>query len=221
MADEVWTRVRYGGAFWRAHHEAWKRSDLNQWQSCEAQVIPLEAFGNWWARFKAEPQAPERKLLYRQRALSHTLSHSLSHPLSHVAYPSSRLEAPVVPPPRAGHRRRFSQADKRRILDEAATALGAGLLRSLWTVTLPIIWPSIVSIGVFFFVRSMVTLSAVSFLFTPATQLAAVSVLELDESGNPNQAAAFSACIMPVVCLALGAVQLLLRHVGGKCSVLR
>lgn len=124
MADEVRTRARYGEAFWRVHHEAWKRSELNQRQYCEAQGIPLKAFGNWRARFKAEPQAPERKLLYRRRGLSHTLSHSLSHPLSHtpshVTYPSSGLERPVVLPPREGHRRRFGEADKRRILDEAA-----------------------------------------------------------------------------------------------------
>ena len=68
---------RQGEAFWRAHHEAWKRSDLNQRQYCEAQGIPLKAFGNWRAKFKAEPQPPERKLLYRRRGLSHTLSHSL------------------------------------------------------------------------------------------------------------------------------------------------
>jgi hypothetical protein len=29
MADDP-RRVRYGEAFWRAHHEAWQRSDLNQ-----------------------------------------------------------------------------------------------------------------------------------------------------------------------------------------------
>jgi iron(III) transport system permease protein len=56
---------------------------------------------------------------------------------------------------------------------------------------------------VFFFVRSMVTLSAVIFLVTPATQVAAVSVLLLDDSGNQNQAAAFSVCIMLVVAIAL------------------
>ena len=106
MADEHRPRQRYGEAFWRAHHEAWKRSDLNQREYCEAQGIPLKAFGNWRAKFKAEPQPPERKLLYRRGGLSHTLSHSLSHPLSHVTYPSS--EGPVVPPPREGHRRRFS-----------------------------------------------------------------------------------------------------------------
>ena len=77
------SRERYGEAFWRAHHEAWKRSDLNQREYCEAQGIPLKAFGNWRAKFKAEPQPPERKLLYRRGGLSHPLSHSLSHSLSH------------------------------------------------------------------------------------------------------------------------------------------
>jgi len=65
----AWTRQ--SEAFWRAHHEAWKRSDLNQREYCEAQSIPLKAFGNWRAKFKAEPQPPERKLLYRRRGLSH------------------------------------------------------------------------------------------------------------------------------------------------------
>lgn len=122
MAGENRSRQRYGEAFWRAHHEAWKRSDLNQRAYCEAQGIPLKAFGNWRASFKAEPQPPERKLLYRRGSLSHTLSHSLSHPLSHslshVTYPSS--PGLLVPPARDGHRRRFSEADRRRILEEAA-----------------------------------------------------------------------------------------------------
>ena len=123
MADDHQRRQRYGEAFWRAHHEAWKRSDLNQREFCKAQGIPLKAFGNWRAKFMAEPQPPVRKLLYR-RGLSHTLSHSLSHPLSHTlshgTYPSSVLPAAIVPPAREGHRRRFSDADKRRILEEAA-----------------------------------------------------------------------------------------------------
>ena len=28
MADEILSRARYGEAFWRAHHEAWRRSDV-------------------------------------------------------------------------------------------------------------------------------------------------------------------------------------------------
>jgi hypothetical protein len=124
-----WTRQ--SGAFWWAHHEAWKRSDLNQRQYCEAEGLPLKAFGNWRAKFKAEPQSSERKLLYRRRGLSHSLSHSLSDTLgpslSHVTYPSSRPEGPIVPRPREGHRRRFGEADKRRILEEAARP-GASVL---------------------------------------------------------------------------------------------
>jgi DNA-binding NtrC family response regulator len=107
------------------HHEAWKRSDVNQREYCETQGISLKAFGNWRAKFKAEPQPPQRKLLYRRRgashSLSHTLSHTGSHSLSHGTYPSSApAQGPVVPPTRAGHRRRFSEADRRHILAEAA-----------------------------------------------------------------------------------------------------
>src|SRR5438552_18744649 len=101
-------------------HEAWKRSELNQREYCEAERISLKAFGNWRAKFKAEPQPPQRKLLYRRGGSSHTLSHSSSHTLSHVPYPFSWPERPVVLPPREGHRRRFSEAEKRRILQEAA-----------------------------------------------------------------------------------------------------
>lgn len=74
--DESGPRVRYGEAFWRAHHEAWQRSDLNQREYCEAQGIPLKAFGNWRAKFKAEPKPSVRKLLYRRE------SQSKSHPKS-------------------------------------------------------------------------------------------------------------------------------------------
>ncbi len=121
MVDYPAPRARYGEAFWRTHHEAWKRSDLNQREYCEAQGIPLKAFGNWRAKFKTEPQPPVRKLLYRRSGVSHSLSHTLSHTLSHGTYPSSvPAQGPIVPPARAGHRRRFSEADRRHILAEAA-----------------------------------------------------------------------------------------------------
>jgi hypothetical protein len=92
---------------------------LNQRQYCEAEGIPLKALGNWRAQFKAEPQPPERKLLYRRRPLSPPLSPPISPLLSPVTYPSSQLAGPIVPRPREGHRRRFSDADKQLILQEA------------------------------------------------------------------------------------------------------
>jgi Transposase len=120
MADENRLWARQGEAFWRAHHEAWTRSDLNQRQYCEAERIPLKAFGNWRSQFKAEPQPPARKLLYRRRPLSPPVSPPANPPLSPVTYPSSRSERPIVPRPREGHRRRFTEADRQWILEEVA-----------------------------------------------------------------------------------------------------
>jgi transposase-like protein len=115
---------RQGDAFWRAHHEAWKRSDLNQRQYCEAHGLPQKAFENWRQKFRAEPQPSERKLLYRRRPLSPPLSPPVSPSLSPGTYPSSRLAGPIVSRPREGHRRRFSDGDKQWIIQEAAQ-LGA------------------------------------------------------------------------------------------------
>jgi iron(III) transport system permease protein len=108
------------------------------------------------------------------------------------------------------------------VFDEASATLGAGFLRTMRSITLPIIWPSVVSVGVFYFVRSMVTLSAVIFLITPTTQLAAVSVLLLDDAGNQNQAAAFSVCIMAVVAAVLIVFHAGLRlFAGSKVALMR
>ena len=104
MSKDRDRRARYGEAFWQAHHEAWKRSDLNQREHCVAQSLSLKAFGNWRAKFKAEPEAPARKLLWRRGGVSHTLGHTLSHTLGHVTYPSSgEADVPVVLPARDGH----------------------------------------------------------------------------------------------------------------------
>ena len=93
MSDWITSRERYGEAFWRAHHEAWQQSVLNQREYCEAHGLPLKAFGNWRAKFKAEPQPPVRKL-YRRGGLSHRLSHTLSHSLSHMT--NDPLSRPIV-----------------------------------------------------------------------------------------------------------------------------
>jgi hypothetical protein len=62
MANESRPRIRYGEVFWRAHHEAWKQSSLNQREYCEAHGIPLKAFGNWRAKFQAVTLADPLKL---------------------------------------------------------------------------------------------------------------------------------------------------------------
>ena len=120
MAEQQRAWKRQGEAFWRAHHEAWKRSDLNQRQYCEAHDLPQKGFENWRQKFRAEPEPARRKLLYRRRGLSPPFSPPVSPLLSPGSYPSSHAEQPIVPRPREGHRRRFSDADKTWILGEAA-----------------------------------------------------------------------------------------------------
>jgi hypothetical protein len=74
-----------------------------------------KAFGNWRAKFKAEPQPLARKVLYRRGGLSHALSHGSKSWASHDLPGAS----PIVPPAHEGRRRRFSEADKWQILLEA------------------------------------------------------------------------------------------------------
>jgi len=93
----------------------------------------------------------------------------------------------------------LKQIDAR--LYEASAILGAGGLRTERQVTLPLIRPAMVSIGTFYFMHAMVTISALIFLVSPGVTPAAVSVLLLNDAGNWPQAAAFATAIM--ACIAL------------------
>ncbi|NIZ08734.1 ABC transporter permease subunit [Pseudooceanicola sp. HF7] len=95
-------------------------------------------------------------------------------------------------------------------LEEAAGSLGAGLGRTARDVVAPFIAPMLVSVFFFLFMRSMVTLSAVVFLTTPQLSVAAVTIMRLDDAGLTSQAAAFSTCVMAVVCGAVLAMKMIL-----------
>jgi len=103
-----------------------------------------------------------------------------------------------------------------RTFDEASAMLGGSFLRTMTRISMPLIAPSLLSLGLFYFMRAMVTLSAVIFLVSPGNSVAAVSVLLLDDSGKATQAAAFSVIIMAVVLAALGSFNLLLRGLRGN-----
>jgi transposase-like protein len=100
-------------AFWRRHLEGWRRSDLNQREYCELQGLPLKRFGNWRAALKHEEPASAGKLLYRRGgALSH-----MTNPMTKEAVPA---RSGPIPSARSSSRKRrnFSDADKRRIVEE-------------------------------------------------------------------------------------------------------
>jgi iron(III) transport system permease protein len=95
-------------------------------------------------------------------------------------------------------------------LEEASGSLGAGLAHTAVKVIAPFVSPMLISVFFFLFMRSMVTLSAVVFLTTPQLDVAAVTIMRLDDAGLTSQAAAFSTCVMVVVCIALGIMKLIL-----------
>jgi transposase-like protein len=100
-------------AFWRTHHEAWQRSNLNQREYCEAHGLVLKRFENWRSKFKDEPEVPQ-KLLYRRGGRP-------SHMTGHMPVPMTK-QAPgsmTVLAAGAAGRRRFSQEDRRRIVEES------------------------------------------------------------------------------------------------------
>ena len=88
----------------------------------------------------------------------------------------------------------LKQVDSR--LQEASHTLGGGALHTARHVTLPLIRPAMASIGMFYFMHSMVTISALIFLVSPEATPAAVSILLLNDAGNWPQAAAFATIIM-------------------------
>ncbi len=103
------------GSFWRAHLDGWRRSDLNQREYCEVHGLPLKRFGNWRAKFRHEDPAPTGKLLYRRRGKP-------NHMTDHMTKETGPAVAPYIPSARSmqpGERRRFSEADKKRMVEEA------------------------------------------------------------------------------------------------------
>ncbi|THU01104.1 ABC transporter permease subunit [Lampropedia puyangensis] len=84
-------------------------------------------------------------------------------------------------------------------LEDSVASLGGGVVHALRDVYIPWLRVTLASVAVFLFMMSMVTLSAIIFLVTPANMLAAVTVMRLDEAGFTTQAAAYSSCIMGIV----------------------
>jgi len=95
-----------------------------------------------------------------------------------------------------------------KALDSEFEAVSASLkvpfYKTFFRVTVPVCLPAILDIGRYLFVNAMVTISAVVFLYSPSTQLAAVAILNMDEAGEIGAAAAMATLIVAsstVVCI--------------------
>lgn len=86
-----------------------------------------------------------------------------------------------------------------KALDAEFEAVSASLKVPFWVtfrrVTLPICTPALIDIARYFFVNAMTTISAVVFLYSPQTKVAAIAILNLDEAGEMGAAAAMAVLI--------------------------
>ncbi len=78
------------------------------------------------------------------------------------------------------------------------------LWRTLWRVHLPVALPTVLQVGGYFFVNAMTTVSAVVFLYSPQTTLAAIAVLNMDDAGDVAPAAAMASLIMLAAAIGRG-----------------
>jgi iron(III) transport system permease protein len=79
--------------------------------------------------------------------------------------------------------------------ESVSASLKVPFWKTFWRVTLPICTPALIDISRYFFINAMTTISAVVFLYSPDTRLASVTILNLDEAGEPGAAAAMAVLI--------------------------
>jgi hypothetical protein len=104
-------------AFWHSHLEEWQCSRLNQREYCALHGLPLKRFGNWRAKFKDEAPVVRGRVLYRRggsvRHMAGHMSDKEIGPVTPGYIPSVRSSPPE-------RRRDYSEADKKRIVEEAS-----------------------------------------------------------------------------------------------------
>ena len=80
--------------------------------------------------------------------------------------------------------------------EAVSASLKVSLLRTMGRVTVPICLPAVLDISIYLFVNAMTTVSAVIFLYSTDTKLAAVTIINMDESGFTAAAAAMAVTIV-------------------------
>jgi len=108
-----------------------------------------------------------------------------------------------------------------REIELVGMSLKAPLWRTFYQVTVPASAAALLDIWLYLFLRAMTTLSAIIFLYTAQTKVAAIAVIHVDETGATASAAAMAMLIV-YACLAVRIVhyfiseKLLVRFQGWR-----
>ncbi|CAB3912004.1 hypothetical protein LMG1861_04869 [Achromobacter piechaudii] len=100
--------------------------------------------------------------------------------------------------------------------EAASASLKVPRMTTFLRVTLPMCLPAALDVARYLFVSAMTTVSAVVFLYSPSTVLAAVAVLNMDDAGFIGPAAAMCTVIM-----ASSAAAALVLHLASRALVAR
>jgi iron(III) transport system permease protein len=102
------------------------------------------------------------------------------------------------------------QLDKE--FESVAESMAVPFYRTFMRVTVPVCFPAILEIAVFYFVSSMATVSAVIFLYTSDNPLASVAVINMDDAGDTAPAAAMCMLIVFANVIVRSAAELVSRR---------
>jgi len=80
--------------------------------------------------------------------------------------------------------------------EAVSASLKVSLLRTMMRVSMPVCLPAVLDVSIYLFVNAMTTVSAVIFLYSTDTKLAAVTIINMDESGFTAAAAAMAVAIV-------------------------
>ncbi len=80
--------------------------------------------------------------------------------------------------------------------ETVSASMGVPFYKTFTRVTVPVCLPAVLEIGMYFFVNSMATVSAVIFLYSADIPLASVAVANMDDAGDTAPAAAMSVMIV-------------------------
>lgn len=100
--------------------------------------------------------------------------------------------------------------------EAVSASLKIPFYKTMWRVTLPICLPTLLDISRYFFINAMTTISAVIFLYSPETQLAAVAILNLDDAGDVGGATAMAVMITTISIIATAIYLLLIKWVNQR-----
>jgi iron(III) transport system permease protein len=101
-------------------------------------------------------------------------------------------------------------------IEEASISLGGDTLRTFFRIIFPLTRVAFFQNFVYFFMRSMTTISAVIFLVSATVHLAAIEIIMLDNDGWTASANAMCTCIIVIVMFMLGILQLVAKKTGRR-----